>query len=40
LAPQHNSQTHVPLPGFVHYFAALHDAALSEWFKQRKLMIV
>ena len=39
-APQNNSQPDVPLPGFVHNLAALHDTTLPKWFKQRKLMII
>src|SRR5262249_4827526 len=39
-ATQDNSQTDVALPGFVYHLATLHDATLSEWLKQRKLMIV
>jgi hypothetical protein len=39
-AAQQNRQADVPLPGFVHYFSLLRDTAFSEWFKERKLMIV
>jgi hypothetical protein len=39
-AAQNNSQADVPLPGLVHHVPALRDTALSQWFKQRKLMIV
>jgi hypothetical protein len=39
-AMQNNSQTNIALPGFVHDIIPLHHPTLSEWFKQRKLMIV
>src|SRR5262249_12011297 len=39
-ASQNNSQTDVPLPSLVHYVPALDDTALSERFKQRKLMVI
>jgi hypothetical protein len=39
-ATQNNGQPNVPLASFVHHLATRDGAALSEWFKQRKLMIV
>jgi hypothetical protein len=39
-AAQNNSQADVSRPGLVHNVPALHDTALSQWFEQRKLMIV
>jgi hypothetical protein len=39
-ATQNNSQANVPLPGFVDHVPAFHSPPLSEWLKQRKLMVV
>src|SRR5437667_5560280 len=39
-AAQYNRQTEVPLTGFVDHISPLHDTALCQWLKQRKLVVV